>query len=281
MNLLLSTNMYSADTFPRVERYLDWYEELEEAGNPSESPAVRLGVEVFPLFHDHAFEGRLQALIPKLSKVPITFHEPYYKAENTAEKGSAEYWRTTDYFRRTLDYAAMLHAGHIVFHHNNCRVDRKSPEEKQQLLQRACERYRFYEELAEPYGIPILAENVGVLSRGNVLLDQEAFTRLCEAEDYPVLIDIGHANANGWDLMRLMRDLRYRIHAYHLHNNDGRLDSHRRIHDGTLDFDRFMNALRENGRDTDLVLEYSAEVEPDGDGIRADIMEMMQRLGQQ
>lgn len=280
MNLLLSTNMYSADTFSRVERYLDWYEELE-AGNPSESPAVRLGVEVFPLFHDHAFEGRLQALIPKLSKIPITFHEPYYKAENTAEKGSAEYWRTTDYFRRTLDYAAMLHAGHIVFHHNNCRVDRKSPEEKQQLLQRACERYRFYEELAEPYGIPILAENVGVLSRGNVLLDQNSFERLCEKEDYPVLIDIGHAHANGWDLTRLMRDLKDRICAYHLHNNDGRQDSHRRIHDGTLDFDKFMDALRENGKDTDLVLEYSAEVEPDEEGIREDITEMMRRLEQQ
>lgn len=262
MNLFLSTNMYNAETFPRVEDYISRYGD-------------RLGIEVFPLFHDPSFERELKALLPALKEVPITFHEPYYKAENTAEKGSPEYRRTTDYFKRTLEYAAGLHARHIVFHHNNCRVDGKTKEERDELLQQACERYRFYEELAEPYGIPVLAENVGVHSRGNVLLEQDAFVKLCKKENYPVLIDIGHAHANGWDLTGLLKDLKDQIHAYHLHNNDGVHDSHQRIHNGTLDIGHFLKTVRENGKDADLVLEYARDVEPDEKGIKADIDEMM------
>ena len=34
--------------------------------------------------------------------------------------------------------------------------------------------------------------------------DQDAFIQLCREEHYPVLIDIGHACANGWDLAQTM-----------------------------------------------------------------------------
>ena len=258
-----------------------------------------MGVEVFPLFHDRDFDAELNRLLPALEKVPVTFHEPYYQADHTAPEGSEVCERTCEMFQKTVRAAEKLKARHIVFHHNNCRVPEDSAI-KAQMLERACAEYRKAEAMAKKAGIPLLVENVGVHSRENVLLDEDAFIRLCKKEKYPVLIDIGHAHANGWDIDHLCRTLGDQIHAYHLHNNDGihdshrRIhdgtldfdaflrtndgihDSHRRIHDGTLDFDAFLRTVRDIGRPVDLVVEYAAQVEPDEAGIRADLEELLE-----
>ena len=265
MSILLSTNMYSAKTFPRIQRYLDYFQGA-------------VGVEVFPLFHDRDFEAELNRLLPELEKVPVTFHEPYYQADHTAPEGSDVCERTDEMFQKTVRAAEKLKARHIVFHHNNCRVP-DDPSLRAQMLERSCRQYRKAEEMAMQAGIPVLVENVGVHSRGNVLLDEEAFIRLCKEEKYPVLIDIGHAHANGWDIGHVCRELSGQIHAYHLHNNDGIHDSHRRIHDGTLDFDAFLRTVRDIGRPVDLVVEYAAQVEPDEAGIRADLEELLEWTG--
>lgn len=237
-----------------------------------------MGVEVFPLFHDRDFDAELNRLLPALEKVPVTFHEPYYQADHTAPEGSEVCERTDEMFQKTVRAAEKLKARHIVFHHNNCRVP-EDPAITAQMLERACVQYRKTEALAKKAGIPLLVENVGVRSRGNVLLEEEAFIRLCREQQYPVLIDIGHAHANGWDIGRLCRTLGDQIHAYHLHNNDGIHDSHRRIHDGTLDFDAFLRTVRDIGRPVDLVVEYAAQVEPDEAGIRADLEELLEFAG--
>lgn len=234
-----------------------------------------MGVEVFPFFHDRDFDAELNRLLPALEKVPVTFHEPYYQADHTAPEGSEVCERTDEMFQKTVRAAEKLKARHIVFHHNNCRVP-EDPAIKAQMLERACVQYRKAEAMAKKAGIPLLVENVGVRSRGNVLLEEEAFIRLCREQQYPVLIDIGHAHANGWDIGRLCRTLGDQIHAYHLHNNDGIHDSHRRIHDGTLDFDAFLRTVRDIGRPVDLVVEYAAQVEPDEAGIRADLEELLE-----
>ena len=57
------------------------------------------------------------------------------------------------------------------------------------------------------------------------------------------------------------------ILAYHLHNNDGVHDSHRRIGDGTLDFDSFMAWAGEYTPQADLVVEYGMETADDCRGI--------------
>ena len=207
-----------------------------------------MGVEVFPLFHDRDFDAELNRLLPALEKVPVTFHEPYYQADHTAPEGSEVCERTCEMFQKTVRAAEKLKARHIVFHHNNCRVPEDSAI-KAQMLERACAEYRKAEAMAKKAGIPLLVENVGVHSRENVLLDEDAFIRLCKKEKYPVLIDIGHAHANGWDIDHLCR---------------------------TLDFDAFLRTVRDIGRPVDLVVEYAAQVEPDEAGIRADLEELLE-----
>ena len=79
------------------------------------------------------------------------------------------------------------------------------------MLRDSCANYRRVEELFRPLGIPVAVENAGVMDRNNMLLDESGFVSLCRAEGYPVLIDIGHANANGWDLRSVMERLKGRF----------------------------------------------------------------------
>lgn len=260
MNLYLSTNMYQGYEFDRV---LSWLEAFPG----------RLGVEVFPMFHDGAFEPVLKSCLGKLKNVPVSFHEPYYYAEHTKEKGTPEYGRTMNMTLRTLAYMAETDGKYMVFHHNNCDV---LPEEKERMLIAARKNFREVERLCCKQGTLLAVENAGVGSR--MLLNEEEFIQECRMLKCPVLIDIGHAFANGWNLRRVMDQLSVQIISYHLHNNDGVHDSHKRIHDGMLNFDSFLEDCKNMTPQADLVLEYSPAVADDGDGIREDIEFMLKML---
>ena len=93
-----------------------------------------------------------------------------------------------------------------------------------------------------------------------------------------ILIDIGHAYANGWDLEQTMEALKNQIVAYHLHNNDGVHDSHQRIFHGTLDFPLFLSDYQRLTPNADLVLEYSPNVADDESGIQEDISWLLEQI---
>lgn len=260
MAVLLSTNMYLTDRFHEIADYVREFD-------------GQIGVEIFPIFNDPRFEGELEKLVPLFSRIQISFHGPYYTAEHSAPAGTPEYQHTMKLVQDNLPYERLLHSHHFVYHHNNKRV---TPEAAPEMIRISRENYRKVEALHRPYRIPVVVENVGIHDRENILFEQEAFTRLCIEENYPVLIDIGHANANGWDIEKLMADLKDRIVAYHLHNNDGIHDSHRRIHDGTIDFEKFIRAWRRNGVMTDWILEYSQDIADDRKGISDDLRYLME-----
>lgn len=260
MTVLISTNMYAAKEFERVLTYVKAFD-------------GQVGVEVFPMFHEQEYEGILKTCTPLLSKVPISFHGPYYHADYSAPFDSSCYEKTMEMTEKTLEYCMNLKSKYVVFHHNNVRVPAES---KQSMIKYACANFQKVEKMFQEYDIPVVVENAGVIQNGNMLLNQNEFIDLCKKEDYRVLIDIGHAHANGWDLCGVMEELKERIAAYHLHNNDGVHDSHQRIYDGTLDFDSFFERAKELTPSADLVLEYHPKVASDEQGIMEDIKRIMQ-----
>lgn len=131
-----------------------------------------------------------------MEKVPISFHEPYYKAEHSEPAGTEAYQRTMQMLEKTIHYGEILNCRYIVYHHNN-GVVRAKTEKKMKSV--SCENFLTAEKLCGAQGIPLLVENAGVLSRNNMLFDQKEFIELCKKEDYQVLLDIGHAQANGWN----------------------------------------------------------------------------------
>ena len=227
---------------------------LEEGKFYRDRFGKELGFELLPMFDLPDFEaclGRNRAL---LEEGPLVFHEPVWGVEHTAERGSPAWQESQYHLRKTAEWAKRLHPASMVYHLNNRAVP---PEAKDRLLRRTLESL---EETREMFpGTELLIENTGTAADGNRLLDQAEFTALCRERDLPALIDVGHANANGWDIPKLIRELKDRIRGYHLHNNDGRYDLHHRLRDGTLEMSLLIPVIRRETPDAHLVIEYTRE----------------------
>ena len=256
--IFVNTCVYGAKKFPMVRDYIGDY-------------GHRIGFEILSMFDLPEFEDRLKESLDCLEAQAISFHGPVFCAEHSAPKGSREYEETMWHIRKTLQYARPLRSRHLTMHLNNATV---RPETRDAMLRNALENYKELQELFGAFGCHIYVENTGTLAQGNVLLNQQEFTDLCRQEKFEALIDIGHANANGWDIPRLIESLSGQIRAYHLHNNDGRHDQHNRLHDGTMDFAAVAEAIRRQTPDAELIIEY---IRPDLEGapLREDIDEML------
>ena len=224
---------------------------LETAALYRERFGPELGFELLMMFDLPDWESNLRQNIPFFSQGPLIFHEPVWGVEHTAPRGSSAWEEGMYHLRLTQKYAEILRPSDMVYHLNNCRV----PEgQRDRLLKTSLENL---EEMRDMFaGVRILVENTGVFSDGTCLLDQAEFTDLCRDRRWDVLVDVGHANANGWDLYRLVSDLRDRIRGFHLHNNDGMHDQHNRLREGTVDFSRLLPFLAETTPSAFRVIEY-------------------------
>ncbi len=256
--IYINTCVFGAAKMEKVPEYTASYDQ-------------EIGFEILSMFDLPEFEGKLKAQLPSFEASSISFHGPVFCAEHSAKRGTKEYEETMWHVRKTYEYAKALHSRHFTMHLNNCEV---LPEEKDLMLQNALENYRELSEMFGAIDCPIYVENTGTIRQKNMLLDQQEFTDLCRQQKFEVLIDIGHAHANGWNLIRLIDDLASQIRAYHLHNNDGSRDLHNRLHEGTMDFDRVLAHIREKTPEADEIIEY-IRTEQEGEGLREDIEELL------
>lgn len=254
MNLSFSTNAVPCRIF---ERMFDCVEPFHG----------ELGLELFPEFDKPEYADLVEKNFDRIRRYPISLHGPYFDSDFSYRKGTEEYRRSIGYLEKTLALGKRLDAAYVVYHHNNRAF---APEEREEVLANARENFPEIRDLCGKYGVPLAIENAGVRFHGNMLLDEEEFIEECRRLDADILIDIGHAHANGWNLSHVMEALKDRIVSYHLHNNDGVRDLHRRIFDGTLDFPAFLETWKCLTPEADLVLEYCPEAAEDVQGVRAD-----------
>lgn len=211
-----------------------------------------LGMELLMMFDLPDFEENLTQNLDLFRAGPLVFHEPVWGVEHSAPKGSKAWEDGMYHIRLTQKFAEILHPQYMIVHLNNCQV---KPGKKEEMLRTALQNL---EEMQEMFpGVTFLYENTGTKADGNILLNQSEFTDLCRGRGFPVLIDIGHANANGWDIRKLIRDLQGQIRGFHLHNNDGVHDFHNRIEDGTIDYASIVPYLDEMVPDAFRVIEYT------------------------
>ena len=226
--------------------------QLETAEIYREAFGDNVCFELLPMFDMPEFEADLEANIDFFREGPVSFHEPVFFVEHSAPKGSPAYEQSMYHIMLTKKYADILHPVHMVYHLNNCAV---TPETKDSMLATSLANL---EEIREIFsGVQIVVENVGTDVKGDKLLGQEEFTALCKEKGFDVLIDIGHANANSWDIRRLIHDLRTQIRAFHLHNNDGVHDLHNRLGNGTINFAELMPYIRSEVPEAELIIEYT------------------------
>lgn len=221
------------------------------------------------------FENNLEKNRDLFAEGPLLFHEPVWGVEHSAPKGSRAYEESMYHIRLTRKWAEILHPEEMVYHLSNGPV---IPAERDRMLKTSLNNLEEIRELFS--GVQILIENTGVRSGGTLLLDQEEFTDLCISRDLPVLIDVGHANANSWNLKKLIIDLHDRIAAYHLHNNDGLHDLHDRLHNGTIDFEELIPLICSLTPDAKGIIEYTRP-SLHGEAIAEDIRYLRKLTGQE
>ena len=225
---------------------------LEEGRLYRERYGPSLGFELLAMFDLADFEENLKQNLDLFAGGPLLFHEPVWGVEHTAPRGSSAWEKGMYHLRLTAKYAEILRPAAMVYHLNNCPVP---AEDRERMLRTSLENLAETREMFP--GVTLLVENTGLRSCGTQLLNQEEFTALCREQQFPVVIDVGHANANGWDLEKLIGDLRLQIRAYHLHNNDGARDLHNRLRDGTLDFTALLSHINRFTPDAMRVIEYT------------------------
>ena len=201
------------------------------------------------------FEEDLRKNLDLFTAGPLIFHEPVWGVEHTAPKGSAAWEETQYHLGLTRKYASILHPLSMVYHLNNCVIPAG---EKDRMLRTSLENL---EKLREAFpDVRLLVENTGIREDGTQMLDQEEFTDLCRNRRLSVLIDVGHANVNGWNLTRLIEDLKDQIAGFHLHNNDGVCDLHNRLRNGTLDIPVLISVIDRLTPHADRIIEYTRDV---------------------
>lgn len=256
MSLLISTNV-----FDKVE---DWAKihDLIKAVKYDDK-----GIEIFPLWDQEGFEELLEKNEEYLKGMKITFHGAYYGVEPSAPKNTKEYYKSIAQNKKTIDWCNRLNGKFVVHHHNN----RKIPtEEREQIIKNSDVQLKELTDYASKNSVALFIENVGVNSNGNNLWTDDEFIEMSLSIPNPILIDVGHANANKWDIEKIIVALKDKIIAYHLHNNYGIYDSHNRIREGSFDFEKFIRLYKLFTPDKDLTLEYSDRYKDEIDYIAQD-----------
>lgn len=261
MQIYFSTNAIPAAEFKKVISYLEPF-------------GGKLGIELFPEFDKEGYADAVNDCMETLRQYPASLHGPYYGSDFSHKAGTEAYKRSMELLEQSLECGRRLHAKYMVYHHSNRSF---LPEEKDEMLRNARKNYPEIKEKCEQYGVPIVVENAGVTSLHTMLLEEEEFIAECRRLGCDVLIDIGHANANGWNLTHIMEELQDVIISYHLHNNDGCSDGHQRIFNGTLDFEGFMRDYDRLTPDADFVIEYCPGAAEDIEGVFADVRYLIER----
>lgn len=233
-----------------------------------------VGLEIFPLWHKTGYDLVLEKYKKRLTQIPISVHEQYYESEHSVDDNDERYAFTTMATKKSIALTKELNGRYMVYHYNNMEVKQ---EEREKMLFNTRKNLQEVNCMAEEAGIQVVIENVGVPSHKNVIFNEQEFIEECLSMPNPVLIDIGHAYCNGWDLERVILALKDKIIAYHVHNNDGKDDYHKRMHDGTLDFDRFIECYKKYTPHAEIVLEYYIPDEKDLVGIEKDIEELLEK----
>ena len=260
MQLYFSTNAIPAAEFEKVLSYLEPFE-------------GKLGIELFPEFDKEGYAQAVDACMDALKKYPASLHGPYYGSDFSYKAGTKEFEKSMDLLEKSLECGQRLNAKYMVYHHSNRTFQ---PNEKEEMLKNARENYPLIKEKCEKYNVPIVVENAGVACIDTMLLDEEEFIAECKRLSCDVLIDIGHAHANGWNLSHVMEELQDVIISYHVHNNDRTCDGHQRIFNGTLDFKKFMQDYDRFTPDADIVVESCPKAAEDMEGVFSDVRYLLE-----
>jgi len=204
-------------------------------------------------WEDHG--SRWTQYISELRKRPVRYsvHPPAWDINLTCENKAL---RDTalEIHKNCIVFANAIDAKQVVLHPGFITSPAFCRETAQQ---RALEAAHILCAYANPFGIQLAFENVGY--KGTSIYSEEEYATALEGFEGNIgyLIDIGHAHINGWNTPALIRRLKKRLYALHIHDNNADGDQHLPIGEGTVNWEEIFKAIAEINGDCELILEYA------------------------
>ena len=183
------------------------------------------------------------------------------------------------WLERSIEATAVLGAKYLVVH-PIFKMDGEDIEEKDRFLSINAKAIEKWLPLAQERGVVLLSENVlwGASSDPRIIAD---LVRKVDSPCFGWCFDVGHAWCRGY-APDVLRECCVAPLSIHIQDNHGNGDEHLIPGDGTIDFDRFVSALKEVGYGGDCVLEahHQSLEAPDGerDGILTRLLDVAQGL---
>jgi len=207
------------------------------------------GVEIFYEFGtDDYWDTRIEGIFSGRES-GLSIHGPCV-AVNLADPKDFGYLEA---YRRTFAYAQKQNAAFVVLHTNESWSGKRDAATT--LVEKRLKEILI---LAKMHHVKVLIENVGLRTNGTLLYDWEQYLELlAKFHQAGVLIDLGHAHVNNWDITNVLEVLQSQIKAVHLHDNNGMADQHLPIGEGSIDWEGYFCKAKEVIPEAVQILEYS------------------------
>lgn len=233
-----------------------------------------VGVEYFAFELSQAEVDSILEMSDAL-QCPCTLHSPMLNCESTSVRGTKEHDMLMENWDKSIQLAVRLGAKQIVFHTNNCYIDKRDKE----FLSNLCkDNTLILAQKCRQYGIDMLVETLSLPVKGEPLFTDKEFVRFVFGNKLSALVDVGHMNLNGFDYEYVVSSLNSNIKAYHLHNNDGKNDIHDEISCGTFDYQLFAKNYSKYTPNADLVFEYIETPQTTAQSLYSDIDFLIQSI---
>jgi sugar phosphate isomerase/epimerase len=235
-----------------------------------------LGIEIFYEWGSETYWDCALTEIMRARTGKFSIHAPYQGAITEMSLTDRED-ELFEYLRQPFRLYHKFGGEGYVVHINAPYAVSPSPEEKAERLKRVEDRLARLNDICEKEGVAMLVENLAFGHGQKTLCDQQDFLRLFQNNPaLSCIVDTGHAVLGGIDIYAVQQALGGRLKAYHLHDNDGLEDLHRRVGTGVIDWKRFGEGARLYTPNAQFIMEYGASAvsEPgdyaeDADKIRA------------
>lgn len=212
-----------------------------------------LGIEIYSETGSDFYWAHLLPRLMAGRKGSLSVHGPYQTIDLSSPKQDFE--EVKGAYEWTFMLCRKYLAKHCICHpyayHPIGAMDESEILARRQLC---IDRINELNTLAKTYGVDLLIEN---MANKDGLLSQQTFWELFGPfQDLNFLIDLGHANIQGWDIHEMFEQLGSRIHAYHVNDNFGDSDSHLMAFEGSFDWDSFFSGYKKYTPEAALVCEY-------------------------
>ncbi len=224
-----------------------------------------LGVEIFYEWGGETYWDLVLQQVMENRTGLFSVHAPFQGKGMDMSLTENEAW-LFDYLRQPFDLYHKYGADGYVVHMNSPYPAEPTAEERAERLKRVEDRLARLNDICRAEGVNMLVENLA-FSKGATLCGQKEFLSIFEHNpELDCIVDTGHAVLAGIDIFEVQKALGARLKAYHMHDNNGKSDGHKRILTGVIDWKRFGEGAKLYTPEANFVMEYN----PDSTGSMED-----------